>query len=598
MRQQNYFMPTLREVPADAEAISHQWLVKGGFIRQLTAGAYSLLPLGRRVLRNIERIVREEMEATGAQEVLLPALQPADLWRQSGRFDVYGPELIRLRDRGDREFVLGPTHEEVITALVGQAVSTYRQLPVALFQLQTKFRDERRPRFGLLRCREFLMKDAYSFAADWESLDGTYQAMYQAYHRIFARSGLRFLAVEADAGAIGGEGGTHEFMAIAASGEDDVVTCSNCDYAANLEKATGGRGEGEFSARDACIVGESASFEAASPLVVPAMEKFHTPNARTIEELEAGLGIGGDRLIKTLIYLADGKPAAILLRGDRTLNETKAKHLLGAEELELADADIVAEVTGAATGFAGPCGLRVPLFVDDEVAAMKDGIAGANETDYHVRYVVPGRDFPLAEIGDFRNAAEGDACPKCSEGRLSVTRGIEIGHVFKLGAKYSEKLDARFVDAAGVSKPIIMGCYGIGLTRLMAAVIEQHHDANGMIWPTELAPFHVHLIPVSHQDEMQMGAANRLYDELRAAGIETLLDDRGERLGVKLKDADLIGIPIRVVIGRGIAEGVVEWKERRSSEQATAMPLADVVQAAAARIAKQRAASGPSETVS
>jgi prolyl-tRNA synthetase len=568
MRQQSALMPTMRETPADAEAVSHQLLVKGGFIRQLSAGVYSFLPLGRRVLRNVEKIVREEMERTEAQEVLLPALQPADLWRESGRYEVYGPELVRLRDRGDREFVLGPTHEEVITQLVGQEIATYRKLPVTLFQIQTKFRDERRPRFGLLRCREFVMKDAYSFAADWESLDAAYRAMYDAYHRIFERSGLTFRAVEADAGAIGGEGGTHEFMAIAESGEDDVVTCSHCDYAANMEKAAGrGAGSGYHAG--------GSGHETADGDAVEAAEKFHTPEMRSIEELVSSLGIGGDSLIKTLIYLADGKPVAVLIRGDRMLNETKVKNALDAVELELADSETVRAITGAATGFAGPIGLRIPLLVDGEVAAMRHGLAGANETDFHVRNVVPGRDFSLETVGDYRNVAEGEACPNCGEGSLRVIRGIEIGHVFKLGTKYSEKFGARFADAGGESHPIIMGCYGIGVTRLLSAVIEQHHDENGMIWPAGLAPFHVHLVPVSHQDEAQMEAANRLYEQLRAEGIETLLDDRGERLGVKLKDADLIGIPIRIVIGKGIAEGQVEWKERGSGGPAVPMALAD-----------------------
>ncbi|QHW34676.1 proline--tRNA ligase [Paenibacillus rhizovicinus] len=570
MRQQTAFIPTMREMPADAEAVSHQLLVKGGFIRQLSAGVYSFLPLGRRVLRNVERIVREEMERTGAQEVLLPAMQPADLWRESGRYDVYGPELVRLRDRGDREIVLGPTHEEVITQLVGQEISTYRKLPVTLFQIQTKFRDERRPRFGLLRCREFVMKDAYSFAADWESLDAAYRAMYDAYHRIFARCGLAFRAVEADAGAIGGEGGTHEFMAIAASGEDDVVTCSHCDYAANMEKAVG-RGT------NASLKASADKADAAES--VPDAEKFHTPNLRSIEDLVAGLGIGGNELIKTLIYMADGSPVAVLVRGDRSLNETKVKNALNAVELELADSETVLEITGAATGFAGPVSLRIPLLVDLEVAAMRSGVAGANETDFHVRHVVPGRDFTLEKAGDYRNAEEGEACPNCEAGSLRVIRGIEIGHVFKLGTKYSEKLNARFTDAAGVSHPFIMGCYGIGVTRLLSAVIEQRHDENGMLWPAELAPFQVHIIPVSHQDEAQMEAANELYEQLREGGIEALLDDRGERLGVKLKDADLIGIPIRIVIGKGIAEGQVEWKERGSGEPAVRMALADAGEA-------------------
>ncbi|WP_308639917.1 proline--tRNA ligase [Paenibacillus silvisoli] len=571
MRQKSAFLPTMREVPADAEAISHKWLVKGGFIRQLSAGVYSFLPLGRRVLRKVEAIVREEMERTGAQEVLLPALQPADLWQQSGRYEVYGPELVRLEDRNGREFALGPTHEEVITQLVGQEISTYRKLPVTLFQLQTKFRDERRPRFGLLRCREFVMKDAYSFDSDWEGLDATYQAMYEAYHRIFERCGLQFRAVHADAGAIGGEGGTHEFMAIAESGEDDVVTCSSCGYAANMEKAQS-RSAAQFDA-----TGAGAKRDAEADAKQAAMEKFHTPQLKSIDDLVTALGLAHEQLIKTLIYVADGKPVAVLVRGDHSINETKVLNALNAITLSLADADTVRAVTGAHTGFAGPVGLSIPLLVDVEVSRMAAGVAGANETDFHVRNVVPGRDFSLERTGDFRNIEIGDCCPSCEEGKLQTTRGIEIGHVFKLGTKYSEKLGAQFVGPGGETKPIIMGCYGIGVTRLLSAIIEQHHDGNGMIWPSSVAPFHVHLIPVSLQDTMQMEAAERLYAQLRDAGIEVLLDDRDERLGVKLKDSDLIGIPIRIVVGKGIAEGEIEYKQRRD-EAAQRKPVNEVLE--------------------
>ncbi|SEM91350.1 proline--tRNA ligase [Paenibacillus sp. OV219] len=577
MRQKQAFVPTMREIPADAEAISHQLLVKGGFIRQLTAGVYSFLPLGRRVLRNIEAIVREEIDRTGAQEVLLPALQPADLWQQSGRYEVYGPELVRLKDRSGREFALGPTHEEVITHLVAGEISSYRKLPVTLYQVQTKFRDERRPRFGLLRCREFVMKDAYSFDTDPEGLDKTYNAMYNAYHRIFERCGLQIRAVEADAGSIGGEGGTHEFMAIAESGEDDVVTCSCCTYAANMEKAIN-RESVDFASDEHQV---SAIARESAPL-----DPFHTPGMRTIEELIEGLGVNGAELIKTLLYMADGKPVAVLVRGDHSINETKVINALGAITLELADTETVKRVTGAGTGFAGPVGLDVPLLVDYEVSIMPRAIAGANVTDYHSRNVVPGRDFALAQVGDFRNVQEGDSCPSCTEGKLTIIRGIEIGHVFKLGTKYSEKLGAQFVNTAGESKPMIMGCYGIGVSRLLSAIIEQNNDEGGMIWPASIAPYKVHLIPVAHQDAAQMDAAERLYAELTAAGIEVLLDDREERLGVKLKDSDLIGIPLRVVIGKGIADGMVEWKERRSSGPAERIAITEVLASINAHIAQ------------
>ncbi|MFC5650002.1 proline--tRNA ligase [Paenibacillus solisilvae] len=569
MKQSKTFVPTLREVPADAEAISHQWLVKGGFIRQVSAGIYSLLPLGRSVLRHIEAIIREEMEHTGAQEVLLPALQPADLWHQSGRYDVYGQELIRLDDRNGRDFVLGPTHEEVITSLIEQEINSYRKLPVTLFQLQTKFRDERRPRSGLLRCREFLMKDAYSFAANWEDLDHTYTAMYDAYHRIFERCGLTFRAVLADAGAIGGEGGTHEFMAIAESGEDTVVTCDTCGYAANLEKATSvldssAAAKGAEASSGSGIPGDSAA--ASDQEDVP--EKFHTPGMKSIEELIHGLGIGADQYIKTLIFAADGNPVAVLVRGDHSINETKVLNQLSAITLELADEETVKSITGAACGFAGPVGLRIPVLVDAAVAMMSAAVTGANETDYHLRHVVPGRDFSTEQVGDFRNVQAGQRCPCCPSGVLQTVRGIEIGHVFKLGTKYSDSMGATFMNAGGSEQSVIMGCYGIGVTRLLATIIEQHHDEQGMIWPAAVAPYHVHLIPVSLQDSVQKEAAERLYAELSEAGIRVLLDDRDERMGVKLKDADLIGLPIRIVVGKAISDGLVELKERGSKDAA------------------------------
>jgi prolyl-tRNA synthetase len=571
MKQSNAFVPTLREVPADAEAISHQWLIKGGFIRQVSAGIYSLLPFGRSVLRNIEAIVREEIERAGGQEVLLPALLPADLWHQSGRYEIYGQELIRLQDRNGRDFVLGPTHEEVITSLIGQEINSYRKLPITLFQIQTKFRDERRPRSGLLRCREFLMKDAYSFAADWEGLDQTYTAMYEAYHRIFERCGLTFRAVQADAGAIGGEGGTHEFMAIAESGEDIVVTCDACDYAANLEKATSVIASEDEAESTSSLGGDTDS----NP--IQNAEKFHTPALRTIEELISGLDIEANQLIKTVIFAADGSLVAVLVRGDHSINETKVLNALNAITLELADAETVKSVTGAAAGFAGPVGLQIPLLVDTAAAAMRTAVTGANETDYHLRHVVPGRDFSIEQAGDYRNVQEGERCPCCPSGTLKTVRGIEIGHVFKLGTRYSSVMGAAFVNAAGLEQPMIMGCYGIGITRLMATIIEQHHDEQGMIWPAAIAPYQVHLIPVSMQDTAQREAAEQLYQELNQAGVRVLLDDREERMGVKLKDADLIGLPIRIVVGKAINEGLLELKERGSIEAAVRIGLIDAV---------------------
>ncbi|TYP79600.1 proline--tRNA ligase [Paenibacillus methanolicus] len=548
MKQSQLFAPTLRDIPADAEAISHQLLLRAGCIRQVAAGIYSLLPLGRRALQRVEAVIREELEAAGANEVLLPALQPAELWRQSGRYDVYGEELIRLTDRGGREFALGPTHEEVVTSLIAQEVSSYRKLPLTVYQIQTKFRDERRPRFGLLRVREFLMKDAYSFDADWEGLSRSYETMYEAYHRIFNRLGLRFRAVLADAGAIGGEGGTHEFMALADIGEDTIIACTACEYAANLEKA-------EAAPLASAIT--AAHQEEGERM----LQKFATPSIRTIQQLEEQLGIKPSHVLKTLLYLADGEPVAVLIRGDHEANETKIMNALGAASLEMADAETVRKVTGAPTGFAGPVGLDVRTIIDREAAAMPSAVAGANEADHHYRNVVPGRDFRLDEVADLRNVRAGEACPHCGR-ELAAHRGIEIGHVFKLGTKYSSAMQASFADAEGKDQPFIMGCYGIGVTRLLSAMIEQHHDERGIIWPVEAAPFGVHLLPVSMKDDGQREIAMQLYAQLRAAGIEPLLDDRDERLGVKLKDADLIGIPVRIVIGKEAAEGQVEFKPR------------------------------------
>ncbi len=549
MRQNTLLAPTLREAPTDSEAISHQLLLRAGFIRQLAAGIYTYLPLGWRVLRKLENIVRQEMDAAGAQELLMPAMQPAELWQESGRYNVYGPELIRLSDRHDRAFALGPTHEEVITALVRDEIQSYRKLPVTLYQIQTKFRDERRPRFGLLRGREFLMKDAYSFDASWEGLDRAYWRMYEAYGRIFSRCGMNVRPVEADAGAIGGEGSTHEFMALADIGEDTIASCTHCDYASNLEKAEAGDRGAQRS------TDESAG--------IPQPDKIHTPNIRTINELVAALHINASELIKTIVALVDGKPVAILVRGDHDVNEIKVRHYLGgAESFEMADADTIQRLTGAPVGFLGPTNLTIPLLVDAAVARMSSGVAGANEQDYHLRNVRPGRDFPLAQVADFRNVAEHDPCPRCAEGTLVFNRGIEVGHVFKLGTKYSEKLGAAFLNAEGKQQAAIMGCYGIGVSRMLSAVAEQNHDENGLVWPLAIAPFHVHVIPVSTKDETQMQAAEQIYRTLTERGVEVLFDDRDERPGVKFKDADLFGIPMQIVVGKHAGEGVVEFKLR------------------------------------
>ncbi|RIX47262.1 proline--tRNA ligase [Paenibacillus nanensis] len=550
MRQSSLLSSTLREIPSDAEAASHQYMLKAGFIRQLAAGIYSYLPLGLRVLRKVEKIIREEMDKSGAQELFMPVMQPAELWKESGRYAVYGPELIRLKDRHDREFALGPTHEEVITTLVKNEINSYRRLPVTLYQIQTKFRDERRPRFGLLRGREFLMKDAYSFDTSWEGLHQSYLAMFDAYTRIFDRCGLRYSAVEADPGAIGGEGGTHEFMALAQIGEDTIVSCTHCRYAANLEKARS-------------IAAQAPRSSARNGM----KEKVHTPDTRTIEQLTKLLKREPQEMIKTLIYMADDKPVAVLVRGDHEVNELKLKHALGAENVALADAKTTVEATGAPVGFAGPIGLEIPVLADLAVGEMQAAVTGANEADYHFAGVVPGKDFAIEQTADIRNAAEGEACPHCEEGTLRFDRGIEVGHIFKLGKKYSEALGARFTDHEGKDQHMIMGCYGIGVSRILSAIAEQRHDDRGLVWPLSIAPFHVHLVPVSIKDETQMRLAEELYDLLTRQDIEVLLDDRDERLGVKLNDSELIGIPVRVVVGKLAASGEVEYTEREHGDK-------------------------------
>lgn len=549
MRQTNLFVTTLREAPAEAETMSHQLLLRAGYIRQLAAGVYTYMPLGRRVLRRIETVVREEMEASGAQEVLMPSMQPAELWQESERYDVYGKELMKLTDRHEREFVLGPTHEEVVTTLVRNEINSYRRLPVTLYQIQTKFRDERRPRSGLLRGREFLMKDAYSFDTGWEGLDQTYEQMYGAYGRIFDRCGLSYRAVQANAGAIGGKGQNHEFMALSEIGEDTVAVCSICDYAANLEQAEVRSGALKVN-RD---------FSGA-----PAPEKFHTPDQRTIRQLEQESCIRPDEIIKTLIY-TDGETAfAVLVRGDHEVNELKVQKYLGTGEISLAEYESVQGSAGVESGFVGPAGLSLTVLVDAAVALMTEGITGAGEKDYHLRGVVPGRDFSLEHVGDFRNAAPGDPCPHCGEGHLEFHQGIEVGHVFKLGTVYSEKLGAVFLDTAGRSQPMVMGCYGIGISRLLSAVAEQNHDDQGLIWPASIAPYAVHILLMSVKDARQREAAEALYAKLTSLGIDTLLDERDERAGVKFKDAGLIGIPVAIVVGKGAAEQEVEFMDRRA----------------------------------
>ncbi|MDN4594461.1 proline--tRNA ligase [Polycladomyces subterraneus] len=548
MRQKTALIPTLREV-SEAEMVSHRLMLRAGLIRQLAAGVYTYMPLAYRVLRKVEQIVREEMDRTGAQELLLPAMHPAELWQETGRYETYGPELVKLKDRHEREFVLGPTHEEVITDLVRHFVNSYKRLPMTLYQIQTKFRDERRPRSGLLRGREFIMKDAYSFHTDRESLDETYQAMYDAYVNVFTRCGLDFRAVEADAGAIGGKG-THEFMVLADSGEDTIALCNDCDYAANIEMA-----EVVFNEPTEVTRGERQP------------EKVATPKASTIEEVTKVLGVESDQVIKSILFVADKEPVLVLVRGDHEVNEVKVKNVLNAAICELADEATVRRVTGAPVGFAGPVGLKekVKILADQAVKVMPEAVVGANEADAHLIHVVPERDFQVDLYADLRNIQEGDVCPRCG-GSIRFARGIEVGHVFKLGTRYSEVMRGTFLDKEGREQPYIMGCYGIGISRTVAAVIEQHHDENGIIWPSSIAPFQIHLIAVNMKNEDQARTAEQLYEALKQAGYEVLFDDREERAGVKFKDADLIGIPLRITVGAKAAEGLVEYKFRRSGE--------------------------------
>ena len=558
MRYSQYFIPTIKETPADAEVISHKLMLRAGMIRKVAAGIYNYLPLGLRAIRKVEQIIREEMNRAGAIEVLMPMTTPAELWQESGRWEKYGKELLRFKDRKESEFCLGPTHEETVTDIVRREVRSYRQMPLNLYQVQTKFRDEIRPRFGLMRGREFIMKDAYSFDVDSAAADISYEKMYNAYRRIFERCGLNFRAVEADTGSIGGSS-SHEFMVLADSGEDAIVSCSGCDYAANMEKA---------AARQIPVKDHAEP----RPL-----ERVATPEKRSIEEVAAFLDAATSSLVKTLVFLADDEPVLALLRGDHDLNEIKLKNLLGCETLEMAPDAVVEKVTGAPVGFAGPVGLKAKVVADHTVAGMKNFIVGGNEKDLHLKNVNLGRDFSVGLFADIRNVVPGDTCPRCRDGILEIWRGIEVGHVFKLGTKYSESLKATYLDAGGKERIIVMGCYGIGVGRSVAACIEQNHDADGIIFPIPIAPFHCIVSAVNAKDEAVMTASEQIYTELSAAGIETLLDDRDERPGSKFKDADLIGIPLRIVAGsKNLADGKVELKHRRGGE-VELLPIAEAV---------------------
>ncbi len=559
MRMSSMLVPTQREVPAEAEVISHQLMVRAGIIRKVASGVYSYLPLGRRVIQKVERIVREEMDAKGGQEVLMPIVQPAEIWRETGRWDVYGDEMFRLKDRHGREFCLGPTHEELITDLVRQEVRSYRQLPLLLYQIQNKYRDEIRPRFGVMRSREFIMKDLYSFDRDAAGLDESYKKMYDAYCRIFQRCGLVYRAVEADPGAIGGSG-SHEFMVTADTGEAAIAYCSACAYAANTEKAEGAP----------MVTAEDAATSAP-------VEKIHTPDVRSIDDLSRFLEVPATVIMKTVMYEAiypdRVEIVAAIVRGDQEINEIKLKNYLDCLHLALASDEAIFQATGTRGGFIGPVDLSgARKIVDPTAADLAAAVCGANETDFHLRNVSAKRDLGTCDIVDIRTVQAGDFCPHCSQ-PMAIARGIEVGHIFKLGNKYSHSLGAVYLDEQGREQEMIMGCYGIGVTRTIAAAIEQNNDEHGIIWPVPIAPYHVIIVPISSKDPAHLSLAEDLYDQLTQAKVEVILDDRNERPGVKFKDADLIGIPLRVTVGRKtVEEGLFELRVRKTGEDA-ALPL-------------------------
>ena len=543
----NLYAPTLREVPAEAEVVSHQLMLRAGMIRKAAGGVYSYLPLAWRTLRKIEQIVREEMDAKGGQEIAMPIVQPAEIWQQTGRWDVYGDEMFRLKDRHQRDFCLGPTHEEMVTTLVKSDVRSYRQLPLLVYQIQNKYRDEIRPRFGLMRGREFIMKDLYSFDRDTNGLDISYKKMYDAYTRIFTRCGLTFRPVEADPGAIGGSG-THEFMVLADSGEAAIAYCDSCDYAANVEKAE--------------LAPIASTGESSLPL-----DTKETPKQRTIQEVAQFLSMHPDHLIKSLAYMTEKGPVLALVRGDHEVNEIKLMNLLNVLQLELATEADIRTAFHSVPGYIGPIGLTgVTIVADASVMNLMNAACGANIEDQHHVNVNPGRDFKADNIADIRMIKESDPCPRCGA-KVKTARGIEVGQVFKLHTKYSKALEASYLDENGQENLMVMGCYGVGVSRTMAAAIEQHHDDDGIIWPVSIAPYQVVIVPINIKDEAQMTLCEKLYEELKSAGVEVVFDDRDERSGVKFKDADLIGYPVRITIGpKALKENSVEVKVRRTKE--------------------------------
>ncbi|MBO4317285.1 MAG: proline--tRNA ligase [Mailhella sp.] len=555
MRWSRCYIPTLKEAPGDAEVISHKLLLRAGMIRKLTSGIYTWLPLGLRVLNKAAAIVRREMDAAGAQEILMPMVQPADLWEESGRWKKYGKELLRFKDRHERDYCLGPTHEEVVTDLLRGEVRSYRQLPMNLYQIQTKFRDEIRPRFGLMRGREFMMKDAYSFDCDDAGADVSYAVMKEAYHKIFNGMGLDFRPVEADSGAIGGNF-SHEFMVLADTGEDTIAACTGwpeCTFAANVER---------------CPVPDRGIDV---PADCPEAEEVPTPDKHTCEEVAEYLGIPLEAVLKTLLFIADGEPVAVLLRGDRDLNEVKLKNYLDADEIFFAAPEKVTEMTGAPVGFAGPMGLKgvLKILADSELRGMTELVCGANKADAHIRHLSMQRDVTVTAFVDLRNAVPGDPCPHCGR-PLEMKRGIEVGHIFKLGTKYSDALHAIYLDENGRERPMIMGCYGIGVSRVVAAAIEQNYDKDGIVFPPALAPYDVEILNLDPKDEAVTRKAEELTSYAEGLGLQVLHDDREERPGVKFKDADLIGVPMQLIIGgKGLAKGIIETKLRRTGERGT-----------------------------
>ncbi len=551
MRMSKLYMPTLREVPSEAELPSHKLLLRAGMIRKLVSGIYSYLPLGYRVIRKVENIVREEMNDVDSQELLMSAIQPSELWKQSGRWQDFGPEMFRLRDRNDREFCLGPTHEEIFTDIIRHEVKSYKQLPLSLYQIQTKYRDEKRPRFGLMRCREFIMKDAYTFDRDEKGMERAYFEMWKAYEKIFTRCGLDFKVVEGDSGAMGGSD-SHEFIAMSEVGETQIAYCPKCDYAATDEKAVCSYDIHEE-------IGEELE-----------KERVHTPSIKTIDNLVEFFDIGPDKFVKTLIFKVKDEVVAVCIPGNRELNEVKLVKILGVpeHELELADEAIIKEATGANVGFAGPMALRekVRLLVDSRVTRMKNFVIGANETDYHIKNANYGRDFKGEVVEDLLLVQEGDKCPKC-DSIMKMDRGNEVGNIFQLGTKYSQALNATYLDENGKEQIMFMGSHGVGVSRTVAAIIEQYHDDNGIIWPLSVAPYHVIITVVNTKKEEQVQLGERLYKELNSKGIEVILDDRNERAGVKFKDAELIGIPIRITVGKKANEDTVEFVVRGKDER-------------------------------